>query len=857
MAKPVADELPTQARPGRTVAAIRGAVVTFGETTVLHGVDLELKAGHVHAVVGQNGAGKSTLVKALMGVNRLAAGHVEIDGAPVKLAGPSDARQFGLEIVYQDQPLASHLTVAENMFLGREPVVLGAVLDRASMHNTAAEVLARVGANVSPTDIVGDLTPTQRVQISIAAALAAKPRVLVLDEPTAALGSAEAGPVFDLVRTATSEGVAVLYISHRLGEITSLAHDITVLRDGRRVHSSPATELSTDEMISAMVGRDLETLYPTIEHTPGEVLLTTQDLRSGELVTGMNLEIRSGEIVGLAGLVGSGASETLLALFGATKAEGDVRITGSNARAHSPRSAIAQGMALIPEERRTEAIFPGLSLSNNVTASSLAKHSRLSILSRNSEKRTTQDLVARLNIIAASTEQDIATLSGGNQQKAIVGRWLARGGQVYLVDEPTAGVDVGAKIEIYRQLGELAAAGAAVLVVSSDFEELIGICDRLLVVRDGKVTGQHLRGEIDVEKLTSEAAAVGATAEDVQKVISHANPETPKSHSHGAKPRAIRSKRPWARQIGLPAAMVLIVIILAIGSPAFAAPLSLIDIVRQASTPALLAGALAIALGAGAFDLSVGAVALLTSTVSAALTVAGAPLPIAVVAGIVIGAVIGLINGSITVLFRVPSFVATLGMLFLLAGATLQINGGAPIGVDQTNIFLMLGQGYVGFLPVVALVAVAVIAIATFVWRRTAAGLRLRAVGDDAKTADLRGVNAGRNRMVALVISASMSGLAGVLLASYGSGSTARDASLDLLTTALAAAFLGSAMTRSFLFDPATAAIGALFVTAVGAGLISNGLSDQWLPGVQGLVLLLAVLLAVVRRRSLGQVAIF
>ena len=274
MARPSAKELLERSRTGSIVASVHGAVVSFGETTVLNGVDLDLVAGEVHAVVGQNGAGKSTLVKALMGVNHLSAGEIVIDGYPVKLTGPADARKRGLEIVYQDQPLAPHLTVAENMFLGRELVSAGVFLNSGDMVATAKSVLARVGANVSPTDLVGDLTPTERVQISIAASLAANPRVLVLDEPTAALGAAEAGPVFDLVRTATADGVAVLYISHRLGEITSLAHTITVLRDGRRVHSSPASELTTDEMISAMVGRDLDSLYPTMIHTPGEVLLT-------------------------------------------------------------------------------------------------------------------------------------------------------------------------------------------------------------------------------------------------------------------------------------------------------------------------------------------------------------------------------------------------------------------------------------------------------------------------------------------------------------------------------------------------------------------------------------------------------
>lgn len=828
------------------VAAVRDAVVTFGETTVLHGVSLELRAGEVHALVGQNGAGKSTLVKALMGVNLLAGGRIEIDGAPTRLSGASDARALGLEIVYQDQPLAAQLTVAENMFLGREPRRGGAFLDRSEMRRTAQEVLTRVGATCAPTDLVGDLTPSQRVQVSIAGALAARPRVLVLDEPTAALGAAEAAPVFDIVRTATAQGLAVLYISHRLREITSLADTVTILRDGRLVRSAPSAELSTEQMISAMVGRELDALYPDVPHQPGEALLTVQGLTSGEMLTGIDLELRAGEIVGLAGLVGSGASEALLALFGAERSSGIVSLHGSPIAHGSPRSAIASGMALVPEERRTEAIFPGLSLLTNITASSLGKHSRFAVLDKRKEKETAKGLVQELGIVASSLEQDIATLSGGNQQKAIVGRWLARGGRVYLVDEPTAGVDVGAKVEIYRQLGVLAASGACVLVVSSDFDELIGICDRILVVRDGRIAGQHRKGDIDVEGLTADAAAAGDRPDESPAV----------ARASEAGPSA-RSRRPWGRQVGLPVAMVLVIAALSIGSPGFAAPLSLLDVIRQAATPALLAAALSIALGAGAFDLSVGGTALLTSTVSALLVAGGAPAPVALVGGVLIGSLVGLLNGYLTVLFRVPSFVATLGMLFLLVGVTLQLNGGLPIAVPQGDPFLIIGQGYIGYLPLVAIISAVVIAAITIVWRRTPFGLRLRAVGDDAKTSELRGVLPGRNRMLALIVSGSMSGLAGVLLTSYASGATARDASLDLLTTALAAAFLGSAMTRSFLFDPATAAVGALFVTAVGAGLISNGLSDQWLPGVQGAVLLLAVLLAVVRKRALGQVAIF
>jgi ribose transport system ATP-binding protein len=831
------------------VAAVRGAVVRFGPTTVLHGVDLELVAGEVHAVVGQNGAGKSTLVKALMGVNPLAEGHVEVDGQAVSLSGPQDARRLGLEIVYQDQPLAPQLDVVENMFLGREMTRGGVLLDRAAMRRTAQEALDRVGAAVSVGELVGDLTPTQRVQVSIAAALAADPRVLVLDEPTAALGAAEAGPVFDLVRVAAERGVAVLYISHRLGEITSLADRITVLRDGRLVHTGAAATLTTEAMIALMVGRELEALYPDVPHSAGEVLLSVTGLRSGSLVAGMDLEIRTGEIVGLAGLVGSGASETLLALFGGRGASGEVTVGGRSGRPTSPRAATARGMAYVPEERRTEAIFPGLSLRDNITAASLRKHSTAGVLDRSAERTTADQLISRLGIVASSPEQDIATLSGGNQQKGIVGRWLARGGQLYLVDEPTAGVDVGAKVEIYRQLGELAADGAAVLVVSSDFEELVGLCDRILVVRDGAVAGEYPRGSVEVDELTALAAATEGTA--------GSGADAEQRRSPGEPLPSVRPGRPWIRQTGLAVGMLATVVALGLGSAGFRSTSSLLDVVRQAGTPALLAAALAIALGAGVFDLSVGAVALTAATVSATLVVDGTPPLLALLAGVGLGAVIGVANGVITVGLRVPPFVATLGMMFLLVGATLGINHGLAVAIPAESSFLMFGRGYAEWLPVVAAIAVVVIAVVTLLWRRTPIGLWLRAVGNDAHTAGMRGVNEARTKLVALVLSGALSGLAGSLLASYSSGSTARNASMDLLVAALAASFLGSAMTRSFLFDPATAAIGSLFVTAVGAGLISNGLSDQWLPGVQGAVLLIAVLLAVVRRRALGQVSVF
>jgi ribose transport system ATP-binding protein len=651
-----------------------------------------------------------------------------------------------------------------------------------------------------------------------------------------------------------------------LGEITSLADRITVLRNGERVHTGLARDLTTDQMIYWMVGQAIESLYPARTAQAGAAVLDVEGLTSGAIVNGLDMTIRSGEIVGLAGLVGSGASESLLALFGDRRGSGSVTLSGRPGLPRSPLGAVRRGIAYVPEERRTEAIFPGLSVRENIAAASLGLRSTVGVLRKKKERELAHELVRDLGIVATSPEQDIATLSGGNQQKAVVGRWLARGGQLYLVDEPTAGVDVSAKVEIYKQLSALATRGAAVLVVSSDFDELVGLCDRVLVVHDGRTSSEHPHGSISVDELT--ALAARPTGVETTAHASHGDRDrdghrdaASESRTRASSPSRARNgsprKRPWIRQIVLASAMVLVIAALIVGAPGFGTVGSLLDVVRQAGTPALLAAALAIALGGGAFDLSIGAVALFCSTLTAKLTVAGVDPMTTLLLGIVAGAVIGAVNGSLTVALKIPPFVSTLGMLFLLTGITLGINGGLATAIPAESPYLMFGQGYVGWIPVIGLIAALVVGGLWLLWHRTRWGLRLRAVGNDAGTSQMRGVNAAYTKLVALVISGAISGLAGALLSSYSSGATAPDLSLNLLVTALAAAFLGSAMTRSYLFDPATAAISALFVTAIGAGFIANGFSDKWLSGVQGIVLLLAVLLSVIRRRELGQVAIF
>lgn len=836
------DRIETVVRP-----AIRfdDVSVRFGGNTVVDRVSIDVRPGKVHAIVGQNGAGKSTLMKALVGVNPLASGTIVVDGEPAQIAGPDDARRRGVEIVYQDQSLADELSVLENMILGRETTRFWGMLHARVMRAEATASLERMGVAVDLDALVSELTASQRVQMSVAAAMLSRPKVLILDEPTAALSSPEADGVLSAIRRATAAGVAVLYISHRLGEITRVADDISILRDGKLIYSGELGTMTTPQMISQMVGQEVGELYPRVARELGEVRISVHDLHAPPLVHGVTFRAREGEIVGLAGLVGSGAKEILHSIYGVNRVTAGSVQTDGRKRSTTPYVSVRRGYGFVPEERRLDAVFPALEVRKNMTAAVVGRRERWGVLNERKERAEVARAIGDLGVMPSDSDAAMKNLSGGNQQKAIIGRWMLADSECLLVDEPTAGVDVAAKAKIYEELGRVAATGKTVIMASSDFEELLGVSDRVLVVRDGAIVDEVLPGEVTVEALTA-LAATPSTDHERSREKHNAEVST-----------AIARLFERTRRFVIPAVMVAVLLALGLGAPTLVSVESGLDIVRQAGAPALLAAALAVALGVGAFDVSIGAVALAASTASAIVVSATGSTILGVIAGVSIGIVAGCVNGVLVSVLKVAGFVATLGTMFLLVGVTLGLNGGLPIPIPSGSNFLYLGQGFVGYVPVVAVIAAVVLIALELYWRRTRAGLRLRAYGNNVDAATMRGVHPRKTLILALGLSGTMSGLAGVLIASYGSGSTARDGSLDLLVTALAAAFLGSAMTRDFLFDPLTAGIASVFVTAVGAGLIANGVSDQWLDGVQGALLLISVVLAVVRIRRLGQVAIF
>jgi ribose transport system ATP-binding protein len=491
---------------------MRGIVKQFPGVRALDGVDLDVAPGEVHCLLGQNGAGKSTLIKVLAGAHRPDAGEVVFDGQPVSFASPHAADSAGIATIHQELDLVPGLSVADNIVLGHEPARFGFTRPR-SAEEVAAPLLRRLGhPEIRPRRTLGRLSAAGQQVVSMARALARQARLIVMDEPSAVLDPDEVGNLFRVIRELTADGVAVVYISHRLEEIREIGDRVTVLKDGRTVaRNLPARDTPTSEVIRLMTGRTIEYVFPERTGEPGEVVLEVEGLaRAGEF-SDVSFDVRAGEIVGLAGLVGSGRSEILETVYGARRADsGTVRVRGRRLRGGSVPAAVRAGMGLAPEERKSQALLLGEPVYRNVSLSAMTRFARAGFLDRDAERSAARAETARLDVRPADVDRPMRTLSGGNQQKVVLARWLLQGCKVLLLDEPTRGVDVGARSEIYALVRELAAAGVAVVIVSSEVPEVLGLADRVLVVREGRVVHTAPAAELDegrVLDLVMEGAA--------------------------------------------------------------------------------------------------------------------------------------------------------------------------------------------------------------------------------------------------------------------------------------------------------------------------------------------------------------
>jgi rhamnose transport system ATP-binding protein len=505
----VTAEAPTTEPPATPLIEIMGVSKRFGSTQALEDVSLELYPGEIHALLGENGAGKSTVIKTMTGVVEPDAGEIRIDGAPVQVRSALEAQALGIAAIYQEPMIFPDLSVVENIFISHRD--RGRIVDRAAMRGDAAKVLGRLGVELDLDQPARGLTLAEQQTLEIAKALSLRARVLIMDEPTASLSAHEVRRLFRIVNTLRAEGVAILFISHRMEEVFEIADRVTILRDGRRIRTAPRGEITSESAIRDMVGRKLDDFFHRTASAPGEVVLEVRELGRDAAFGGISFRLRTGEVLGFAGLVGARRTDVGLALFGIAPADsGRILLDGRPVTIRTPQDALRLGIAYTTEDRHGLGLILPLSIAANVTLPALHRYlGPLGILRQGQEKATARSFKERLRIRAPSVDAPADALSGGNQQKVVISKWLNTRPRVLILDEPTRGIDVGAKADVHRMVDELVKEGMAIILISSDLPEVLAMSDRILVMREGRQMGIVAAAEATQEGILS--AAMGQT----------------------------------------------------------------------------------------------------------------------------------------------------------------------------------------------------------------------------------------------------------------------------------------------------------------------------------------------------------
>jgi ribose transport system ATP-binding protein len=765
----------------------------------LKGVSFEVTEGEVHALVGENGAGKSTLISVAAGSTLPDSGIVEIGGVVMTQPSPAAAQALGLAVVYQHRAILEDLTVAENMVLG----MTGASAPRMAGAATWVEAkLAAIGANIDPAARISELSVPERQLLDIAKALALEPRVLVLDEPTESLAPADADRLFGQIRAITQTGTAVVYISHRLPEIQRIADRITVLRDGETRATMAAADVSEERILSLIIGRSVDQAFPPkgTSYETQPPLLETDGL-TGPRFDDVTLRVRPGEIVGLAGVEGNGQGEFLRALAGLLPSDGRVKLRGEVVSLSDPTRAHESGLVFMPGDRHAEGVFHGLSVRENLSPLVLNRIAHHGVVRRASEAPVVAREIDRMAIKTPSAETPVSALSGGNQQKVVFARSLLAGPTVLLADEPTRGVDAGARLEIYQLLRGAADSGQAVIVLSSDVIELQGLCDRVHVFSRGRVVRELAGDDITEENITG--AAITSPRPGSDQTV-------PPAQAARAR-RALRVRRFVAGDY-LPAA-VLVVLILCLGiytsasNDRFLTALNFQGMLLLASALALISFGQLIVLLTGAIDLSVGPLSGLVVVVFSFFAAAGqgtGRLLLGVLAVIGVALAVGLLNGALVRVFRVAAVLATLATYIVIQGVSLALRP-QPAGYLRAGVTDALTRSW-GWIPVAFVIVCALAIGAELALRLTRAGLQVRAVGSDGTTAHRLGAHVNRTHMAAYVLCSMFTAAGGLMLASQvGVGDATVGVSYTL--TSLTAVVLGGAS----IFGGRGSFIGALF----------------------------------------------
>jgi galactofuranose transport system ATP-binding protein len=857
---------------------MRGIDKSFNGIPALIGASLEVEPGEIHALIGQNGAGKSTLIKILTGYYSKDAGEIIFNGAPFSASSPKAAQEGGISTIYQEINLIPYRSVAENIFLSRERRRFG-FLDWGRMHREAEELLSRFRIKVDVGQSLSQCSTAIQQMVAIARAVSFDSKLVIMDEPTSSLDDHEVAVLFQVIRQLKSSGVSVIFVSHKLDELYAVCDRVTVMRDGRTVVTGTLTSLSKLSLVTTMIGRELEsatskqTAFGEADGAGSRIaetsLLAVRNLSLGRRVTDASLDVRAGEIVGMAGLLGSGRSEVARAVFGAERADkGAMEFNGNPFTPKAPANAIAAGIGYCSEDRKFDGIVPDLSVRENLTLALLPLLARTGIVDENEQAKVVEKFVQRLGIKCASVDQPIRELSGGNQQKVLLARWLCLNPRLLILDEPTRGIDVGAKAEIQSLIAQLAVDGLGVLMISSEMEEVVEGSDRVFVLREGRTVAEFSGEQIDEESIMAAMAdgtaalhARGASApastngsqagsglleddalsspsepgEMIGKTTTAVTelrpPEAaPPTERPAPKAAGVQRFRRLLVKNGTLVALLLLIVFNVLRTPHFLSWQTLNVNLTQVCTIVIVAVGMTLVIGTGGIDLSVGSLMAIAGALAPLIFLnksipPGWGVPLAFVVPVLVSGLFGSFNGWLVTRFRIQPIVATL-ILFIAGRGIAQVVTNGNLQPFTMPAFQVIGLARPFGIPLQAILMALIVAIAVWALRFTVFGRQLVAVGGNEEAARLAGVPVKRVKLVVYLISGLCSGLAGLIVIAINSSSDANLVGLGMELDAIAAVAVGGTPLTGGRASVVGTLTGALIIQLVRYTLLANGVPD-------------------------------
>jgi ribose transport system ATP-binding protein len=852
----------------RPFLRLQGITKRYGGVTALANVDFSCSLGAIHAVVGENGAGKSSLMKIIAGVVRPDEGQIYLEGHPVQFTSPAEAALLGITCIFQELSLLPDLSVSDNISIADPPKRFG-LIDRRRQRRTAEEVLRQVGCpDIHPDERVKDLPLSRQQMVEIAKALVRNPRLVIMDEATSALTARDVEQLYRIIRGLRDRGVAVLYISHRMPEISAIADICSVFRNGKHIDTFPMASRTTEEIVPMMIGRELARAYPAKVNTSADSaarvnsadhkpqtgpLLEIKDLFWSNVLRGISLRLAAGEIVGLGGLDGQGQSELLLALFGVLRGlGGEVFIDGRRLAIKHPRQAKAPkiGLALIPQDRQTQGLLLPMSIEDNLILAAASDLSKYGVIDRAKERSATNQAVAKLQILANDLGAPVRTLSGGNQQKVVIGKWLLKNPRILLLNDPTRGIDVGTKQELYQLMRELAQTGLGILFYSTDYEELIGMCDRVVVCYGGKLIRELSGPELNEHNLITASLNLGESAGAAESESRSIETGSPKASAWQ------NLNRFWKRNAGPALSFLVFAIMFILFASQQSNGLST-NVLTSVSNKGAILGYVAIAqtlvILTGGFDLSVGMVMTMASCLaSVILNGSAGQTTLGALAVLASGLVAGIVNAVIVVLGRIQPIIATLatGAIYFGIALWLRPSPGGSVNEDLSNALTY----DVGGVPATFLLLLATIAFIWWPFRISIIGRNCYALGSSERAAYMSGLAIGRARFAAYSLAGLLAATGGLLLSliSLSGEASASQGGFYTLNSIAAVAIGGTS-----LFGGSGGIIGsicgALVLRTISDLLFVFNAPALWQPLFQGFILLGAVCLGglrVLRRKN-------